>query len=119
METSFANGGQISVSHAEPWANPKAPAKIWNWLGREDAPLLFRLRLDVHQWLWGAAFLRECSPERTHHNIQQSVALGLYSRACLQALRAETGIAYDALTRGICISIQTSRSSTTPRCRRR
>ena len=22
METSFANGGQISVSHAEPWANP-------------------------------------------------------------------------------------------------
>ena len=25
METSFANGGQISVSHAEPWANPSAP----------------------------------------------------------------------------------------------
>ena len=28
METSFANGGQISVSHAEPWANPAAPLKV-------------------------------------------------------------------------------------------
>ena len=28
LETSFANGGQISVSHAEPWANPGAPLKI-------------------------------------------------------------------------------------------
>jgi len=101
METSFANGGQISVSHAEPWANPQAPAKVLKWLGKEDAPLLFRLRADLHQWLWGAAFLRECTPARTHHNIQQIVALGLYSRASLQALRADTGIEYDALARGI------------------
>ncbi|HNH36695.1 MAG TPA: FAD-dependent oxidoreductase, partial [Rhodocyclaceae bacterium] len=35
METSFANGGQISVSHAEPWASPAAPARILRWLGRE------------------------------------------------------------------------------------
>ena len=27
MQTSFANGGQISVSHATPWANPAAPMK--------------------------------------------------------------------------------------------
>ena len=42
-ETSFANGGQISVSHAEPWANPSAPLKVLQWLGKEDAPLLFRI----------------------------------------------------------------------------
>ena len=58
-ETSFANGGQISASHAEPWANPGAPRKILQWLGREDAPLLFRLRADPHQWWFGLAFLRE------------------------------------------------------------
>ena len=101
METSFANGGQISVSHAEPWANPAAPLKVLKWLAREDAPLLFRLRLDLRQWLWGLAFLRECLPSRTRHNIRQIVTLGLYSRASLQALRAETGIAYDHLERGI------------------
>ncbi len=101
LETSFANGGQISVSHAEPWANPGAPLKVLKWLAREDAPLLFRLRPDLNQWLWGLAFLRECTPGRTRHNIRQMVNLGLYSRGKLQQLRADTGITYDQKTQGI------------------
>jgi len=100
-ETSFANGGQISVSHAEPWANPGAPLKVLQWLGKEDAPLLFRLRADLRQWLWGLQFLRECTPARTRHNILQIVRLGTYSRETLQALRRERGIAYDERTQGI------------------
>ena len=101
LETSFANGGQISVSHAEPWANPQAPAKVWKWLGKEDAPLLFRLRADPAQWAWGIRFLAECLPSRTRDNIVQILNLGTYSRASLQALRAETGIQYDHLEKGI------------------
>lgn len=100
-ETSFANGGQISVSHAEPWANPSAPLKVLKWLAREDAPLLFRPRMDPAQWRWCARFLLECLPSRTRHNIAQIVRLGLYSRETLQALRAETGIEYHQQTRGI------------------
>jgi len=100
-ETSFANGGQISVSHAEPWANPGAPLKLFKWLGKEDAPLLFRLRADMRQWLWGLQFLRECTPARTRHNIRQIVSLGTYSRDTLQQLRRDTGIAYDQRTQGI------------------
>ena len=100
-ETSFANGGQISVSHAEPWANPGAPLKLLQWLGREDAPLLFRLRADMRQWLWGLQFLRECTPARTRHNIAQIVALGTYSRSVLQTLRADRGLQYDQRTQGI------------------
>ena len=53
-ETSFANGGQISVSHAEPWANPSAPLKVLKWLGQEDAPLLFRLRADAYVMAMGS-----------------------------------------------------------------
>lgn len=101
LETSFANGGQISASHAEPWANPQAPAKMLKWLGREDAPLLFRLRADPRQWRWGLQFLIECLPSRTRHNTIQCLNLALYSRDCLRALRADTGIAYDGLQRGI------------------
>jgi len=101
METSFANGGQISVSHAEPWANPRAPLKVLKWLGREDAPLLFRLRADWRQWLWGIRFLVECLPARARRNTAALVKLGLYSRAALQELRRETGIRYDELARGI------------------
>ncbi|MBK7717875.1 MAG: D-amino acid dehydrogenase [Simplicispira sp.] len=100
-ETSFANGGQISVSHAEPWANPGAPLKLLKWLGREDAPLLFRLRADMRQWLWGLQFLRECTPARTRHNIQHIVRLGTYSRDTLQALRRDIGLEYDQRTQGI------------------
>jgi D-amino-acid dehydrogenase len=100
-ETSFANGGQISVSHAEPWANPGAPLKVLKWLGKEDAPLLFRLRADTRQWRWGLQFLRECTPARTRHNIEQIVRLGTYSRDTLQQLRRDRDIAYDQRTQGI------------------
>ena len=100
-ETSFANGGQISASHAEPWANPGAPRKILRWLGREDAPLLFRLRADPRQWAFALAFLRECLPWRTRRNTIQCLNLALYSRDCLRALRAATGIEYDQQERGI------------------
>ena len=100
-ETSFANGGQISVSHAEPWANPGAPLKVLQWLGKEDAPLLFRLRADARQWLWGLQFMRECTPARTRHNIEQIVRLGTYSRETLQQLRRDTGLQYDQRAQGI------------------
>lgn len=101
LETSFANGGQVSVSHAEPWANPAAPLKVIKWLFKEDAPLLFRLRADARQWAWGFRFMVECLPSHTRHNIIQIVRLGLYSRARLRALRRDTGIEYDDLQRGI------------------
>lgn len=101
QETSFANGCQISVSHAEPWANPAAPLKVLKWLGKEDAPLLYRFRPEWLQWKWGLHFLRECTPARTAYNIRQIVAISEYSRKTLQAVRAETGIDYDCLTSGI------------------
>ncbi len=107
-ETSFANGGQISVSHVEPWANPSAPWQILKWLGRSDAPLLFRPRADIRQWEWGARFLLECAPGRARANARRILALALCSAAELKRLRAETGISYDALTRGI-LSFYTSR----------
>lgn len=101
LETSFANGGQVSVCHAEPWAAPGAPAKILKWLSRDDAPLLFRLRADPLQWSWGLRFLFECLAWRARDNTRQILALALHSRRMLQALRAETGLAYDESARGI------------------
>lgn len=101
QETSFANGCQISVSHAEPWANPAAPMKVLKWLGQEDAPLLYRFRPEWLQWRWALQFLRECTPGRTSRNIRQIVALCEYSRQTLQSVRAETGVTYDHLTQGI------------------
>jgi D-amino-acid dehydrogenase len=101
LETSFANGGQISVSHSEPWANPDAPVKLLKWLWREDSPLLFRLRMDPHQWTWGIKFFYECMPWRTPENSRRMVTLSAYSREKLAELRNTTSIDYDALEKGI------------------
>ena len=101
LETSFANGGQISVSHAEPWANPSAPVKVLKWLTRKDAPLLYRPRLDPYQWWWLIQWLLECLPHRTHRNIVQIVNLATYSRTQLQEVRKREEIQYDQRTLGI------------------
>ncbi len=101
LETSFANGAQISVSQSEPWAAPGAPFKVMKWLMKDDAPLLFRPRLEWHQLSWGMRFMIECLPWRFRHNIREMVNLGLYSREALHELRQETGIQYDQLSRGI------------------
>jgi len=100
-ETSFANGGQISASYALPWANPRAPLQLLKWLGRDNAPLLFRWRADAAQWRWSLRFLLECLPSRTRRNIAAILQLALYSRDALKTLRASTGIEYDQCSAGI------------------
>lgn len=101
LETSFANGAQISVSFCEPWANAEAPFKVAKWLLRDDAPLLFRPKLDPHQWRWGLSFLTQCTDGAFERNVQQLVALGRYSHESLKGLVAQTGIDYHRLERGI------------------
>jgi len=100
-ETSFANGGQIAAGHAEPWAKPSVVPKILHWLGREDAPMLFRPRADLRQWQWGLRFALECLPGRFERNTLQLAGLARFSRDCLASLRGETGIEYHRVARGI------------------
>ncbi len=101
LETSFANGGQVSVSHAEPWANPSAPFKVLKWLFQSDAPLLFRPRLDIHQWLWIATFLVDCLPSRADRHTTEIVKLATESRDLIRQIRAKEGFHYNERSKGI------------------
>ena len=101
LETSFANGAQISVSFCEPWANAEAPFKVAKWLLQDDAPLLFRPRMDPQQWRWGLSFLTQCTNAAFERNVAQLVALGRYSHESLKSLVGQTGIEYNRLERGI------------------
>ena len=107
LQTSFANGGQISVCHATPWANPSTPMKALKWLWQEDAPLLFRWQrlfgrdFDADLWRWGWQFLQQCQSINADKNLVQMVNLGLYSRQILTKVREQTHIDYDCLTKGI------------------
>ncbi|MCV2352911.1 D-amino acid dehydrogenase [Paucibacter sp. B2R-40] len=101
LETSFANGAQISVSFCEPWANAGAPFKVAKWLLRDDSPLLFRPSLDPKQWIWGLSFLTQCTTAAFERNVEQLVQLGRYSHESLKVLVTQTGIEYERLERGI------------------
>lgn len=103
QETTFANGGQISVSHPEPWANPSAPLLALRWLGKDDAPLRFRPQASMTQWSWALSFLHECLPWRARRNTEAIAALAIHSQRELRRVRSEAGIAgaYDARQQGI------------------
>jgi D-amino-acid dehydrogenase len=101
LDTSFANGGQISVCHAEPWATPSAPLKVAKWLMRDDAPLLFRPRFDPWQWLWLLGWMVECLPRRTERNTLAILELALHSRQVLRSIREAEGLVYDYGGNGI------------------
>ena len=102
METSFANGGQISACHAKPWAGPGVPKQAFLWMFQPDAPLLFKpWRFDPPLWSWGLKFLRNCTTAREHVNMDRTLRVALYSRAVLGALRQRTNIQYDQVTAGI------------------
>jgi D-amino-acid dehydrogenase len=101
LETSFANGGQISANHATPWATPSTPWKALRWLGKPEAPLLIHLRADPALWAWLVRFLSNCTRRRMLINIERALRVAVYSRVQLARLRTETGIRYDHLSRGI------------------
>jgi len=100
QETSFANAGQVSPGYSTPWAAPGIPLKAIKWLFERHAPLSIRLDGSAFQLRWMAAMLRNCSAERYAVNKERMLRLAGYSRQCLQALREETGIQYEARTAG-------------------
>jgi D-amino-acid dehydrogenase len=100
LETSFANAGQISPGYAAPWAAPGVPLKAVKWMFQKHAPLAIRLDGTQFQLRWMWQMLQNCTAERYAVNKGRMVRLAEYSRDCLQALRADTGIQYEGRTGG-------------------
>jgi D-amino-acid dehydrogenase len=100
QETSFANAGQVSPGYSTPWAAPGIPLKALKWLFQKHAPLAFRPDGSLFQWRWMVAMLANCSADRYAVNKARMMRLSEYSRDCLRAWRAETGIDYDARCQG-------------------
>ncbi|HEU4817169.1 D-amino acid dehydrogenase [Janthinobacterium sp.] len=99
METSYANGGQLSASHAEVW-NHKAT--IWNalkWMMRRDAPLLLNPTPGWHKLSWFAEFLA-AMPDYERNTIA-TARMAIAARAHLFAWAEEEKIAFDHRRAGI------------------
>ena len=100
QETSFANAGEVSPGYSSPWAGPGVPFKAIKWLLMRHGPLVIWPKLDPRMWIWGLKMLRNCTAERYAVNKSRMIPIAEYSRDCLRALRAETGIKYDERSRG-------------------
>jgi D-amino-acid dehydrogenase len=100
LETSFGNAGEVSPGYSAPWAGPGVPVKALKWMLMRHSPLVIWPLLDPAMWRWGAAMLANCSARAYALNKSRMVPIAEYSRDCLKALRAETGIAYDDRARG-------------------
>jgi len=99
METSFANGGQLSASNAEVWNHPSTVWKGLKWMLRRDAPLLVRPHPTWHKLSWFAEFL--AAIPRYESNTEQTARLAIAARDHLFAWAAQEGIAFDHQRRGI------------------
>jgi len=90
--TSFANGGQLSYRYVAPLADAGVPWQALGWLSRGDSPLRLRLRLDIAQWRWLAAFVMACRTRVNRRNAAQLLDLALQSQAVLARWREEDGL---------------------------
>jgi D-amino-acid dehydrogenase len=100
LETSFANAGEVSPGYSAPWAGPGVPVKAIKWMLMQHSPLVIWPLLDPDMWRWGAMMLANCTARAYALNKSRMVPIAEYSRDCLKALRAETGIAYDERAQG-------------------
>ena len=100
LETSYGNAGEVSPGYSSPWAGPGVPLKAIKWLLMQHRPLVIRPNIDLNLIRWGLAMLRNCTSARYELNKSRMVRLAEYSRDCLKALRAETGIRYDERMQG-------------------
>ena len=100
LETSFGNAGEVSPGYASPWAGPGVPQKALGWIMDRYGPLVVRPQPDPRQWRWMLQMLRNCTAARYARNKSRMVGIAEYSRDCLRALRAETGIRYDERSQG-------------------
>lgn len=107
LGASFGNAGGVCPSFAGPWAAPGMPLKALKWMFQTSAPLKIRPRFDPAQWKWLLQFVSNCRVEPFTENKQTMQRVAHYSLACLQSLRAETGIQYANQSAGILQLFQT------------
>jgi D-amino-acid dehydrogenase len=99
METSFANGGQLSVSNAEVWNSWSTVVKGLKWLLTPAAPLLVNPSPTWHKYSWMGEFIGQIPDYRG--NTVRTVKLALAARKRLFELAEREQIAFDLEKRGI------------------
>ena len=99
METSFANGGQLSASNAEVWNSWSNVRKGMGWLLQADAPLKLNLTPSLRKYRWLFEFLTHIGDYE--RNTVESAKLAIRARESLRRMAEREQIQFDQLQRGI------------------
>lgn len=101
MRTSFANGGQISVSNSEVWTTWTNVKKGIKWMFTKDAPLLVRPTPSISKLKWIVRFLKHTWSGDYAKNTAKTIQMGLESRNLYEDIRQDEGIYFDRSACGI------------------
>lgn len=101
MKTSYANGGQISVSNSEVWTTWGNVKKGIRWMFKKDAPLLIRPRLDYKMFKWMAKFFYHTIMGDYGRNTAETIRMGVESRKLYDEICQEENIKFDRSDCGI------------------
>ncbi|MDH5857931.1 D-amino acid dehydrogenase [Lampropedia aestuarii] len=99
METSYANGGQLSASNAEVWNHTSTIWKGIKWMLKKDAPLLVNPKPTWHKLSWFAEFIANI--RHYESNTEATARLAIAARKHLLAWADQEGIDFDRKDRGI------------------
>lgn len=99
METSFANGGQLSACNAEVWNQKATVIKGFKWMRQKDAPLLLNPSFSLHKYSWLVEFLSHI--KNYEANTIETVRLALLARKRLFEVAEKEQLQFDLEKRGI------------------
>ncbi|MEM8979008.1 MAG: D-amino acid dehydrogenase [Pseudomonadota bacterium] len=99
METSFANGGQLSASNAEVWTTWATVFKGLKWMFQADAPLLMTPYPGWHRLSWMAEFMANIPNYRA--NTIKTVELAIMARKHLLDMGRQMDVDFDHSDCGI------------------
>ena len=99
METSFANGGQLSACNGEVWTNWKTIFQAFKWIFKKDAPLYINMKPSLHKLNWFLNFL--FNVKNHEKNTIATVKMAVESNKILRDLLKEEDINFDLKKKGI------------------
>ncbi|TAM54482.1 MAG: D-amino acid dehydrogenase [Paraburkholderia sp.] len=101
LESSYANGGQLSYCYVAPLAGPGVLSKLPWWLTQRHSPVRFRPRADMSQWRWLLKFVLACTHAQSELSTRRLLKLSFLSRELMHDLMTrESALSFDHTNTG-------------------